>query len=170
LDRVIAPVVSELQLVGLAAEGEAGKLVAEADAEDRNAAKELANGADCILDRLWVAWTVGKKDAVGLQFQHVLGSGLRREYCNAAALSGEHAKDVVLDAEIIGHHMQEVATRLLLANETIAQQRVAALIATVRGVKLVDRFGRNDTGQVCTIHLADAPGFRYKSFWIGNIS
>ena len=34
LDRMIAAVVSELQLVGLAAQGEPDELVAEADAED----------------------------------------------------------------------------------------------------------------------------------------
>ena len=42
---MVAAVVAELELVGLAAESQAAELVAEADAEDRHAAHHFANGA-----------------------------------------------------------------------------------------------------------------------------
>ena len=38
--RVVAAVVAEFELVGFAAQGEAGELMAEADAEDRDAAQQ----------------------------------------------------------------------------------------------------------------------------------
>ena len=44
--RMIGAAMSELQLVGLAAAGEAENLVAEADAEDRVLADELADVVD----------------------------------------------------------------------------------------------------------------------------
>ena len=39
-DRLVAAVMAELELVGLAAEGEAQKLLAQADAEDRFLAEQ----------------------------------------------------------------------------------------------------------------------------------
>ena len=46
-DRVIAAAMAELQLVGLAAQREAEQLMAEADAEDRLLAVQLADVPDC---------------------------------------------------------------------------------------------------------------------------
>ena len=65
---------SELQLVGLAAEREAENLVAQADAEDGLLADQLADVADLGCERLRIAGTVREKHAVGLQRQHVFGA------------------------------------------------------------------------------------------------
>ena len=86
-DRVVAAVVAEFELVGLAAQSQAGELMAEANSEDRHAAQEFANGADGVIDRLGVAGAVGEKDAVGLQLEDILGAGLGRNHRHPAALA-----------------------------------------------------------------------------------
>jgi hypothetical protein len=93
LDRVVAAVVAEFELVGLAAEGQTRELVTEADSENRNAAQKFANGAHRIIHRLGIAGAVGEKDSVGLQLQHIFGSGLCRNHRHAAALAGEHSQE-----------------------------------------------------------------------------
>ena len=66
--RVIAAVVPEFQFVGLPSQGETGKLMAKADSKHRDAAEELLNGADGVIDRFGIAGAVGEEDAVGLEF------------------------------------------------------------------------------------------------------
>ena len=55
---------------------------------------------------LGIAGTVGQKNAVGLQRQHIFGAGLRRHHCHLAAFAAQHAQNVVLDAVVVGHHMK----------------------------------------------------------------
>ena len=100
--RMVGAAMSEFQLVGFAAEGEAEQLVAEADAEDRLLADQLADVAHLGLERLGVAGAVREEDAVGLERQHIFGGGERGDDGDAAAGLHEAAQDVVLDAEIVG--------------------------------------------------------------------
>ena len=58
LHRMVAAMVSELELEGLAAEGDAGELVAETDAEDGLASHEAANVIDGVGAGLRVAGAV----------------------------------------------------------------------------------------------------------------
>ena len=99
---MVRAAMSELQLVGLTAEREAEQLVAEADAEDRLLADQLADVRDLRLERLGIARAVGEEDAVGIQREHVLGGRQRRDNRHAAARLHQPAQDVVLDAEIVG--------------------------------------------------------------------
>src|SRR5438067_7673071 len=64
LHRMIAAAMPEFQFVRAAAEGEAEELVAEADAEDRDLADEIANIFLRVRDRLGIAGTVREKHAV----------------------------------------------------------------------------------------------------------
>ena len=87
LYRMIAAVVSELQLVGLAAEREPDQLMAQADAEDR---LPCPSAGGCCPPRRCKArdrrgrWTGRRRR---LQREHVFRRGLRRNHGDAAAFA-----------------------------------------------------------------------------------
>ena len=66
LDRVVGAAVAERQLEGLEADRAAEQLVAEADAEHRPRADELAERVDDVVERGRVAGAVGEEDRVGV--------------------------------------------------------------------------------------------------------
>ena len=165
---MIAAVVSELELVRAAAEGETTELVAEADAEDGHAPDHVANGLDRIIDGLGIAGAVGEKDTVGLESENVGGGGLRRDDGDFAAFAREHAEDVLLDAEVVGDHT-EMLPRFCALVECGRQKRIAGLVAAVARVEFVDGFCGDNFGEVGTVHLADIPGFLDECIGIGNV-
>ena len=80
--------------------------MAQADAEGGDAGvDQLARRPDRIVAGFRVAGAVGQEDAVRLERQYLLGRGLRRHHRDAAAAAGQHAQDVALDAEVVGHHV-----------------------------------------------------------------
>ena len=99
--RVIPAMVSEFQLVSFATESETAQLVAETDAEDRNAADHVADSFCGIVDGFRIAGAVGEKDAVGIQCHYIGGGCLRGHHCHIAGFACQHAQDVLLDAEIV---------------------------------------------------------------------
>ena len=103
---MVGAAMAEFQLVGLAAHGQAEQLVAQADAEDGLLADQLADVGHLRVQRLGIAGAVGEEDAVGLERQHVFGGSERRNHRDAAAGLHQAAQDVVLDAEIVGHHVE----------------------------------------------------------------
>ena len=105
-DRMVGAAVAEFQFVGFAAEGEAENLVAEADAEDRRLADEAADVVDLGVQRLGVAGAVREEDAVGFEREDVFGGGERGHDRDVAAGVDEAAQDVLLDAEIVGDHVE----------------------------------------------------------------
>ena len=106
LHRMVAAVMAEFELVSLAAQSNAGQLMAETDSEDRHAAQEFANRAHGVIDRLGIAGAVGEEDAVGLQVEDILGAGLGGNHRHAAALAHQHAQNVLLDAEVVRDHVE----------------------------------------------------------------
>ena len=64
---------------------------------------------DGVVDRLGIAGAVREEDAVGLERQHVFRGGLGRNHRHAAAFARQHAQNVLLDAEVISHHMKSFA-------------------------------------------------------------
>src|SRR5581483_11656174 len=101
LDRMIAAAMSELQLVRPAAERESEQLMAEADAEERNLADELADVLLRVGDRFRIARSVGEQDAVELRVENRARIGLRGEDGDVAILPRELAEDVALHAEVV---------------------------------------------------------------------
>src|SRR5437868_5453240 len=74
--RMVRAAVPEFELVGLAAQGKAEDLLAQADSENRLPADELLDFTDLIFERLGIARTVREEDSVGLESQDVFsGSG-----------------------------------------------------------------------------------------------
>ena len=71
LDRVVGAAVAERELGRLQADGAAEQLVAEADAEHRQLADQLADRVDDVAERRRVAGAVGEEDGVGVAGQQV---------------------------------------------------------------------------------------------------
>ena len=87
LDRMIAAVVSEFEFESLAAEGDAGQLVAQADAEDGLTSHEAADVVHGVGTGLGVAGAVGEENTVGLEGEDVFGGGLRGDDRDLAGLA-----------------------------------------------------------------------------------
>src|ERR1700751_61438 len=64
LHGMVAAMMSELQLVASAAQGEADQLMTETNAKDRFFPGQLPDGFVCIVQWLRVARTIGQEDAV----------------------------------------------------------------------------------------------------------
>src|SRR5437763_9463515 len=104
--RVIGSAMAELQFVGLAAERQTKKLVPQADAEYRNLTHQAADIAYLRFERLRITRAVGEKNPVGLQREYIRGRGQRGNYGCPAAHLGQAAKDILLDSEIVRHHVE----------------------------------------------------------------
>ncbi len=102
--RVVGAVMAELELGGPAAQGQAQDLVAQADAEDRLPAEQLAHGLHRVADRLRVARAVGQEDPVRVPGQDFFRRGGGREDLELAAGPVEGAQDGKLDPEVVDRH------------------------------------------------------------------
>src|SRR5713226_10660731 len=76
LDGMIRTMVAELQLEGFSAQGEAAQLVAEANAEHRDAPDELANILDGVADGFGIARAIREENAIGTHAQDFFRRGL----------------------------------------------------------------------------------------------
>ena len=104
--RVIATAVAEFQLEGLAAESQAKNLMAEANAEDGSFTHQLADLSSLVLEGLGVSGAVGEEDAIRFEGENIFSTGASRHYGDVATNVGETPKDVALDAEIVGDHIE----------------------------------------------------------------
>ena len=101
-DRVVAAVVAEFQPPALRAGGEAEELVPEADAEERDLARESADCVDRVTERRGVGRAVREENAVRLQGERIGRGRGGRQHGHAHAVLRHAAQDVVFDAEIEG--------------------------------------------------------------------
>ncbi len=74
--RLIAAVVTELELVGFAAERETHDLMAETNTEYRLFTDQFLHVFFCIRHGVGIARPVGEKNSVGIQGQNVFGGRL----------------------------------------------------------------------------------------------
>ena len=80
------------------------------------ASTSVADGRDRVVAGLRVARAVGQEDAVGLRAPAPPSARrLRRHDGEAAAALGEHAQDVVLDAEVVGDDVEARRARRAVA-------------------------------------------------------
>ena len=93
---------SEFQFEGAAAERESAKLMPQADAENGDASKELANVFDGVKNGLGIAGTIREENAVRLQRQNVGRGSLRRHYRDVASVIDQQSQNILLDAVILG--------------------------------------------------------------------
>src|SRR5271166_2735133 len=143
---MVAAVVPELQLVGLAAQRDSDQLMAEADAEDGDLAHHAADVLLCVGHRLGIAGAVGEEDTVGLHGQHIFGAGGCGNDGHATRFANQAAKDVLLDAVVVGHHA-------VLGCAIFHAHDLGRLVGAHAFVPLIDT-GRGDLlGQVSAVHL-----------------
>ena len=100
LDGMIGAAMAEFQSAGGGADGEREELVAQADAGERIAADESADGFDGALGLFGITGPVNEHDAVGVEGVDVAGGGAVGEDGHPAAADGEGAQDVLLDAAV----------------------------------------------------------------------
>src|SRR4051812_11750752 len=98
---MIASSVAELQLVRSSAERQAQKLVAEADAEDRNLPDEMADVFLRVRHRLGIARPVRQHHPVETLRQDLVGMSRGWIDGDVATLLRQMAEDVALDPEIV---------------------------------------------------------------------
>ena len=99
---MIGTVVAKFQLERFSPERQTAELVPEANAEHGDASDEFANIFDGVLDRLWIARAIGKKDAIGAHAENFLRAGLCGHHTNLAMMIHEQSQNILLDAEIVG--------------------------------------------------------------------
>ena len=107
LDRLVGAPVAHVHLEGARPEGQGQKLVADANAEHRQAVLQQALDSRHSIGRRRrrIAGAVGEEDAVRLVSQDFIGAGGGRDHGDAAAGGGEAAQDVALGAIVHRYHM-----------------------------------------------------------------
>src|SRR5271157_947244 len=106
LHWMISAVMAEFQLEGFSSERNAGELMAQANSENRLPSHQAANVIDRICAGLGIARAVRQEHSIGLQSHHVLRRSLRWDNRHLAAFSPQLAQNVLLDAEVIGDHVE----------------------------------------------------------------
>src|SRR5258708_35722376 len=89
LYRMVRTVMAELQLEGPTAKSQPANLMAEADSEDRSLADELSHRLNGVFHWFGVAWTIGKKNAIGLHSEHVFGGPPLRNHSHMPIRRGD---------------------------------------------------------------------------------
>src|SRR5271157_4347965 len=85
LYRMIAAVVSELQLESFSTQRDSGELVSETNSKDRLTPHQAPDVVDCVGARLGISRTVRQKHAGGLERQHIFRLSLGRNHRDLAA-------------------------------------------------------------------------------------
>ena len=98
--RLVCPAVAELELVGVATEGECRDLVAHADAEDGELADAFFYGIDGLCGPLGIARAVCQEEAVRFDCKNVFGTCIVGEDIEITSPAGEACDHVGLEAEI----------------------------------------------------------------------
>src|SRR5262249_58850004 len=96
LHRLVAAVMSELELVGAAAERESEDLVSEADAEHRHVAEQVGDDLSGAGHRVRVAGTVGQEHAVRTLGQDLAGGRRGGDGAPGGASGGQIAQGGVV--------------------------------------------------------------------------
>lgn len=105
LHRVVGTVMTGLHLHRARTAGKPQQLAAQADAEHRNSGfQQLCNGCDCVLARLGIARSVRQEYPVRTHRDDLGCRCRRRHHGDRAAAMAQQAKDVALDAEVVGNH------------------------------------------------------------------
>ena len=144
LDRVVGAAVPERELEGLEADRPAQELVAEADAERRAPADEVAQRGDDVVERRRVAGAVGQEDRVGLAGQQVLGARAARVQLQPHATAQQVAHDRALDAGVDRHDARAVVA--VAEQDGLARRDLARQVETGHRRLRVDALARLGLG------------------------
>ena len=116
-DGLIAAAMAEFQFERFSAERLPENLVAEANAENRNARRDkIADGLHGVTERGGIAGAVGEEDAGGFVLERGGGGRGRGHDLHAEAALAEAAEDVVFHPEIVGDN-RDVRGRQRVADQ-----------------------------------------------------
>ena len=138
---MVRAAVAERQLVRLHPRREREQLVAEADAEHRHAAEQLAHDRDLVVQRLGIAGAVREQHAVVLR--ELVGVDVVRVDGDGGARSGEAREDRALDAVVDDRDADVAGLRVGVdvVGRDVGDERAARhrRLLAHRGERLVDR-------------------------------
>ena len=103
---MVGAVMAEAELERAGSERAAHDLVTEADAEHRYLAEQLADLADCAVDRGGIAGAVGQEHAVGRAGDDRRRRCRRGDHLDVATGRDELAQDRGLDPEVVGDDVE----------------------------------------------------------------
>ena len=143
--------------------------MAEADAEQRHLAHEVADRGHAVVEHLGIARAVREKHAVGPVSEDVCGSRLAGEHGHPAATAREMPGDVPLHAVVERHHMLRAGVRRdggkLAAHEGLRERRAPG-VERLRpgcfcfGHHLADKIAAHE-GRGRPRHGYEFPGIEY---------
>src|SRR5262249_25166819 len=103
--RLVGAAMAKFQLERLRPVGQAEKLMAQADAENRFLAAQFANGFDAIANSRGISWSVRQENAIRTVGEYLRRAGRSRNDRNPAADLDQAAENVPFHSEIDGHDM-----------------------------------------------------------------
>ena len=106
--RLITTAMAEFKLVCAAAVGQTKHLVTKADAENRQLAKEGAQGFDNTLNTSRVARSVGEEDTIRFHRHNGCRICGRWNDLNLTAKLCKYPELIEFDAEVIGHNFERI--------------------------------------------------------------
>ena len=107
LHGLVGASMAEFELVGFATQCEAKELVAQTNAKCGAFLDECFDVLDGISDRFWIAGAVGEKDAVGVNFEQLVGGCVGGKDGDVAAAIHEITQNVLFDAKVCIWHFSE---------------------------------------------------------------
>src|ERR1019366_5143933 len=122
--------------------------MSQADSEYRLASHQAANVIDRIGAGLGIARSIRQENSIRLQRQHIFRRSLRWNDGHLAAFSAQLAQDVLLDAEVVGDHV-EARWLVFYADYFVGQVRALA------GLPYVGVVGGDDLREILTVHFRD---------------
>src|SRR5690348_8136001 len=108
---MIRAMMAEFQLVGAAPKGQPAKLVAQANAKNRDATEQLTYIFHSVSNGFGITRAIREKHAIRLHSHYLVGRSARRNDLYITIRIDQQTKDVLLDAKVVGHHPK---TRQLL--------------------------------------------------------
>ncbi len=158
---MIGTVMTELQFKGFSAERDAAELMAETNAEDRDAAGKLSDAFLRVGNGLRIAGAIRKEHTIRAEGEDVFCGSFRRDDSDFAVMIDEQTQNVLLDAKIVGDHF-EFAT-------VGSRTRFAHLLRPRRGSELdgpllpiVGFAARNAAGKLLPGHQGELLGFEHE--------
>ncbi len=123
--------------------------MAEADAKNWLLAEQLTNRVDRIVERLGIAGTVGKKNAVGLLGENFFGGRSAGQHRDLASLIVKMPRNIPLHPKIQRHDMRTLPFRFALSACPIEMRPLADRLAPVAGhlgEDFADEVATNESG------------------------
>ena len=151
-NRLISTAMAKLKLFHLGTAGKTDHLMAQTDAKQRHLANELLHLRVCLFHGIRVTRAIGKKDAIGIHFQHMGSRRIPRNNCKLAANAHQTLEDAALDAAVVHDHAILGGCRGSIGEGVSGRQvrsRVRILVRAAHGLDQVLAHQCGRLGELC---------------------